>query len=355
MTGPARVPVAEVSDFVTRLFTAAGLSVDAARRVAAALIEADMAGRASHGVLQAEGYLLRLIGGTMSIAEKPEIVSQDGAVTVLDALDMQGHLAAEEAMAMAVEQAKAFGVSVVAVRRAMHFGVLGRYVRMAAEQGCAAFGMVNSKAVMPAPGGAEKLVGTNPFAVAFPVAGEGPVVLDMATTAGTIGGVRAAMAAGKPLPEGWAVDAEGVPTTDPVTALAGMLLPTGGAKGFGLGFVVDLLPGLLASGGWGDALGEIRSDKPFNASFLFIVLDIARFRPVSEFEAEARKGVERVRNARKAPGTERLVTPGERSAESIAENDGTIPMTAAVAGALAARAEVLGVPLPPTLARILQA
>ncbi|MGR3661708.1 MAG: Ldh family oxidoreductase [Paracoccaceae bacterium] len=346
MTNPIFADVSEVTTFVSALFNAAGLEPDAGLRVAQALVEADLSGRGSHGILQANGYLVRLIAGTMSTASKPVIVSESGGTVVLDAADMEGHLAAEEAMKIAVSKAREFGVSAVSVRRGFHCGVAGRYVRMAAEEGCAAFAMCNTKPVMAAPGGAEKLVGTNPIAIGFPVQGETPVVFDMATTAGTIGSIRQKLAAGLPLPEGWALDAKGKPTTDPATALEGFLLPAGGAKGFGLSFVIDLLSGALATGGWGPTLGEMNSDKPYNASFLFIALDINRFRPLEAFLGETLEGVERVRNSKKADGTNRLVVPGERSAEAIATNTGTIPVAPPVAKALGERAKELGVPLP---------
>lgn len=346
MSGPVLADVSEVTTFVGALFNAAGLAPEAAQRVAEALVEADLSGRGSHGILQADGYLARLIAGTMSTASRPEIVSESGGTVVLDAAEMEGHLAAEEAMKIAVTKAREFGVSAVSVRRGFHCGVAGRYVRMAAEDGCAAFAMCNTKPVMAAPGGAERLVGTNPIAIGFPVEGEAPVVLDMATTAGTIGGIRQKLGAGLPLPESWALDAEGKPTTDPTTALDGFLLPAGGAKGFGLSFVIDLLSGALATGGWGPTLGELKGDKPYNASFLFIALDIKRFRPLEEFLGETRVGVERIRSSKKAEGTDRLVVPGERSAEAIATNNGTIPVTPLVIKALRARATELGIAIP---------
>lgn len=346
MSGPVQANVSEITTFVAALFSAAGLEPEAANRVSGALVEADLSGRGSHGVLQASGYLVRLIAGTMSTASHPIIVSESGGTVVLDAAEMEGHLAAEEAMKIAVAKAREFGISAVSVRRGFHCGVTGRYVRMAAEQGCAAFAMCNTKPVMAAPGGAERLVGTNPIAIGFPVEGETPVVLDMATTAGTIGGIRQKLAAGQPLPDTWALDVDGNPTIDATAALNGFLLPTGGAKGFGLSFVIDLLTGVLASGGWGPTLGELSGDKPYNASFLFIALDIERFRPLAVFMGETRDGVERVRNSKKAEGTDRLIVPGERSAEAIATNSGTIPVSPMVAKALSERAAELNVPLP---------
>ncbi len=347
MTNRNLLPAEALGGFVAELFTAAGLSPKAAQRVSDALIEADLSGRGSHGVLQADNYLARLMAGAMSTAEQPRIVSQSKGAIVLDAEGMEGHLAAEEAIAIAVEAARNHGIATVAVRRGQHMGVVGRYVRIAAEQGCVALAMGNAKPVMPAVGGAERLVGTNPLAVGIP-ATEGAIVLDMATTAGTYGRIRQAKALGHEVPEGWATDVDGKPTTDATEAMAGLLLPMGGPKGFALSFVIDLLAGLLSSGAWGDKLGELDNDtsKPQMSSYLFIVLDIAHFRPLPEFIAEADEAIARVRRSRRAEGVERLFTPGERSAETLASSAGTVNLAPAVASALVGRARALGVAIP---------
>lgn len=342
------VPVDALRAFVADLFAAAGLSAPLAARVASALVEADMSGRSSHGVLQAENYLARLETGAMTTAETPVVVRDSGGVIVLDAAHMQGHIAAEEAMALAIRRARQTGIAAVAVRRGFHTGVVGRYVRMAAEAGCVGIAISNAKPVMPAPGGAERLVGTNPLAIGLPQA-EGPaIVLDMATTAGTIGRIRQAMAAGNSIPEGWAVDAKGRPTTDAATAMKGLLLPAGGAKGFGLAFMIDLLAGLLSGGVWGAALGELNDDpkNPYNSSYLLIVLHIAHFQPLADFQAQAAEAARRLRGSRRAPGVDRLFTPGEQSAEALATNRGTVPLTDTVRKTLAARALRLGVARP---------
>jgi LDH2 family malate/lactate/ureidoglycolate dehydrogenase len=276
------------------------------------------------------------------------IVSESGGSVVVDARDMQGHLAAEESMKIAIARAREHGVAAVAVRNGFHFGVAGRYARMAADEGCVAIVMCNSNPVMPPPGGVDKLHGTNPLSIGLPTRDGPPIILDMASTAGTVGKIRYAAAAGDPIPEGWALDPDGRPTTDAARALGGTLLPVGGPKGFGLSMVIDLLSGLLASGGWGPHLSTMRGDldKRFNSSFLFIVLDIAHFRPLESFLDEAQAGAERVRNSRKAEGTERLFTPGEQSAEAIGKNSGRIRLTASVAKSLKQKADELNVPLP---------
>ncbi len=341
-----KVPADRLTGFTADLFRAAGLTEASAQRVAEVLVGADLQGKGSHGVLQAEAYIARLLSGSMTAAERLEIVSDNGTAVVVDAANMFGHLAAEQAMEIAIAHAKDHGMAIVAMRRGFHFGVAGHYALMAANAGCVGIVMCNTRSIMPPPGGAEKLVGTNPLAIAVPTAGEPAIVHDMATTAGSIGKIRQYLAAGQPIPADWAVDADGKPTTDAAEAMKGSLLPTGGAKGFGLALVIDLLCGVLASGGWGPTLGEMRGDltKPYNGSSLFMAIDVARFRPLPEFLAETQAAAERVRKAARAPGVDRLYTPGERSWESQRRSAGIATISPAVAKSLAEIAEKLGVP-----------
>ncbi|MAM12588.1 MAG: lactate dehydrogenase [Rhizobiaceae bacterium] len=336
--------------FAVDLFAAAGLSVQAAGRVADALIEADLSGRGSHGLLQADRYIERLMAGAMSTADAPTVVSRSHGAIVVDGDGMEGHIVAEDAMKMGIEAARDTGIAAVAVRRAQHMGVVGRYVRMAAEAGCVGIAMGNTKPVMAAPGGTEKLVGTNPLAIGIPASREA-VVLDMATTAGTYGRIRQAAALGQAIPEGWAMDAHGTPTTDAAEAMKGLLLPAGGAKGFALSFMIDLLCGLLSGGAWGTKLGLIDDSAvgPQMSSYLFIVLDIAAFRPLEEFKAEADEAIATVRQSRRAEGVDRLYTPGERSAEQLATNRGQIRLAPTVVSALAERGRQLGIAVPAEL------
>lgn len=342
---PQRLKVEDIRDFLQRLFAAAGLTAQAARTMAEALVEADMEGLPSHGVMQAEVYLARLKVGSVIAADRAEVVVDRDAMAVLDSHHMLGHLAGNQAMALAVDKAKRFGIGIVSVRHAFHLGPAGRYVRQAAAANCIGIAMCNSRPSMPAPGGAERLVGTNPLAISVPTPADPPMILDMATSAGTSGRVRMAGKAGRPLPDGWAVTADGEPTNDPAQALAGMLLPMGGAKGFGLSLMIDTLCGLLASGAWGDAVPGLHGDltKPYDTSHLFIAVDVAHFRPVEDFLAEAGRATERVQSSKKAPGTGRIYFPGERKWETARANDGTIKLEATQIAALQRLADELGV------------
>src|SRR5262245_61664544 len=197
---PVHVAAAKLQPFIASLFRAAGLSEAGAATMADALIEADLSGLPSHGVMQGELYLSRLKAGSLKPDERAEVVVDRDAIAVLDAHNMLGHLAANQAMALAVERARRFGSATVAVRNAFHFGAAGRYALAAAKQGCIGIAMANSRAVMPAPGGAQALVGTNPLAIAIPTANEPAIVLDMATSEGSVGKIRMAGKAGKAIP-----------------------------------------------------------------------------------------------------------------------------------------------------------
>jgi LDH2 family malate/lactate/ureidoglycolate dehydrogenase len=350
MTAINRFRADDLARLMAGLFAAAGLAPAAAQRVAAALIEADLSGRGSHGVLQADNYLSRLQAGAMSTGDSTAIVSESAGAIVLDAQRIEGHLAAEDAIGIGVDRARRHGIAAVAVRNGFHFGVAGRYARLAAEAECVALVMCNTKPVMAAPGGAERLMGTNPLAIGMPT-NDIPFVFDMATSTGSFGRIRQANAAGRAIPPDWALDAGGEPTTDAAAAMAGFLLPAAGAKGFGLAMAIDMLSGMLADGGWGAGLGAIEDDpsRPTTGSYLFIVIDIGHFRTPEAFRADASAAGARVRGSRRAPGTDQLFTPGERSAQTLARSDGTIGLPSPVVATLARWAATLVVPMPPSL------
>ena len=234
------VSAIDTRERLSRLFAAGGLSDAAAAKMAAALVDADLMGVPSHGLLQADVYIKRLRQGSVSNEDVANRIVDRQAIAVLDAKHMFGHLAADQAMELAIERADEYGAGIVAVRHGFHFGLASRYAEAAASRGCIGIAMCNVRPFMPAPGGAERLVGNNPLAIAVPTLHGPPIVLDMATSEAALAKIRVASAAGQSIPSNWAVSASGEPTTDPAEALAGMLLPTGGAKGFVLALLIDL-------------------------------------------------------------------------------------------------------------------
>lgn len=317
------VGVAGLRATVTGLFVASGLSPSAAERMAAALVEADQQGVGSHGVAMAPMYLERLALNSVTTSEAAGVISDSAAMAVLDAGHMLGHLAADQAMAMAIDKASRFGLGAVAVRHGFHFGVAGRYAAQAARAGCIGVAMCNTKPMMAAPGGRTPLVGNNPLAIAAPAASGPPILLDMAMSEVALARVRAAARRGETIPPTWAVGPDGAPTTDPQAAIAGMLAPMGGGKGFALALMVDVLCGMLSGGAWGAQVKPLFGDlaQPNDCAFLFIAIDVGHFRPLADFLADAdrlRAGIEAAPTVSGAPG----FAPGdERAALQAGQQD----------------------------------
>jgi LDH2 family malate/lactate/ureidoglycolate dehydrogenase len=214
-TGPVTIPAAQLAAFVARLFAATGLQTLAAEKVANGLVDADLEGLASHGVMLADMYIERLQGGSVSKQTAATIVSERQGAIVLDAGNALGQLTGEQAMRLAIDKARQFAAGIVAVRHGFHFGAAGRYARQAADAGCVGIAMCNTRPLMPAPGGAERVVGNNPLAIAVPATGEIPIVLDMATSEAAMGKIRMAEKAKETIPPTWAVTAQGTPDHQP--------------------------------------------------------------------------------------------------------------------------------------------
>ncbi len=348
--GTVAVPADGLAKLVARLFVAAGVSERAAKTAATGLVEADLEGLPSHGVMLVDMYLARIRAGSVSNQEGAEIVSDRDAAVVLDAGHALGQLTGDQAMALAVERARQFGVACVAVRHGFHFGTARRYALAAANVGCVGIVACNTRPLMPAPGGAERVVGNNPLAIAVPSEGPIPIVLDMATSAAAMGKIRLAEKSRQTIPESWAVRADGSPTKDPGEAISGMLLPAAGPKGFGLAFLLDLMCGLLSGGASGAEVQPLYGDPavPYDCSHLFIAIDVAHFGNPAVFRSAAAAAAQRIRDGERAPGVNELRTPGEPEWRRAQASHSTVLLTPAVADMLikAAREfDVSAVPL----------
>jgi LDH2 family malate/lactate/ureidoglycolate dehydrogenase len=334
--------VEQAARFIAGLFERAGLSPAASVEMGDALVDADVAGLPSHGLSQAEMYIRRLLLGSVSSANQAVMVESRRATAVLDAQGMFGHLAGDQAMQIAIDRSKVFGVGVVAVRNSFHFGAAGRYAQHASEHNCIGVAMCNTKPMMPAPGGVEKLVGNNPISIGLPAAGGPDFLLDMALSEAALGKIRVAEKEGRAIPATWAVDRDGMPTTDPKAAIEGMLLPSGGAKGFGLSLAINLMCSLLSQGPGGEDVAPLYGDlsKPFLCSLLFIAIDIGHFRFEAEFRSAAAAELAKIRQSKSRAAV--LRTPGERSWALRQAGSGQIQVPAALAEALQRLAEEVG-------------
>jgi LDH2 family malate/lactate/ureidoglycolate dehydrogenase len=310
---PVAIDAQRLTSAVADIFAAVGIVAADAQVVAADLVAADLEGIASHGVMLVPMYVERINKGSVSPRSTGEVVSDRGGAIVIDAGNALGQLTSRQAVKLAVARAREIGLATVAVRNGFHFGTAGRYARLIAEQNCVGIVLSSTRPLMPPPGGAEALVGNNPIAIALPSAGDFPVEADMALSATAMGKIRLAAAAGEAIPADWAVDAQGRPTTDPVAAIKGMLLPAAGPKGFGLAFVIDLLCGGLSDGAVGADVRPLYGDpaEPYRCSHFFLAIHAGHF-PVGErFAERVRDQAMRVSQSKRGPGVERVYAPGE--------------------------------------------
>lgn len=343
----SRVPEGALADFGTALLTAAGAPGRVARTVARSLVTADMRGIASHGVVRLPIYLERLQRQMVDAAAEPVLERDSGATAVLDGCNNFGAHVGMRAMEAAVGRAYAHGIGVVGVRRSNHFGTAAYFVDGALAAGQVAIVASNASQTMPPVGGKSPFVGTNPLCIACPTNRDAPFVLDMATSVVARGKIIFAAKAGEPIPEGWAVDAEGRPTTNAEAGLAGSVLPVGGAKGFGLSMAIDVLSGVLTGAGFGPTVNNMYEnwDEPQNVGHLFVALDIERFIPLPAFLERIGAYIDALKAAPRTEGVDELLYAGElehRRAEAARAHGVELP--AALVEDLNALAERLSVP-----------
>ena len=255
-----RLSLPEAHDLCRRALHAAGASPAVAESTARALVAGEAAGQGGHGLSRVAMYCGFLRNGRADGAAVPAVVAERGGAALVDARHGLAYPALELAEWEAETRARGHGVAFVGVRNSHHAGAMGLPVARLAGRGLVALALTNSPAAMPVPGGRRPLLGTNPVAAAFPRADAPPLVVDLALSAVARGRILKAKQEGRPIPEGWAVDADGRPTTDPDAALGGAMLALGGTKGALLALVVELLCAALA----GAALG-FEADSFFSA------------------------------------------------------------------------------------------
>jgi uncharacterized oxidoreductase len=310
------LPASTLTEFTTQLFQAVGVPRDDAATVAANLVGANLRGHNSHGVMRVAQYVGFLENGTYKINAELIVERQTPGVVVCDAQWGLGQVQAHRLLDLVIPRAQAIGLAAGTARDCGHIGRLGDYAERAAEAGLVLIATVNNdgagKRVAP-PGGTEPRIGTNPLCVAVPTEA-GPVVLDFGTSVAAEGKVRVYYINDKaPVPEGWLLDSEGKPTTDPSVLYdppLGTILPMGGSqayKGFGLGLVLDMLAGGLTGG----RSSFLESPPPRGNNVVFIALDPALFAGKDALLREATQLAEFVRGTPRAEGVEAILLPGD--------------------------------------------
>lgn len=304
---------------VASLYRASGLPDEHAMLIADTLVRADLWGHSSHGVMRAPWYLDRVRHGVMQKVTNAVRVVDAGAIAVVDGNEGVGQVIARDCMLDAVARAKQHGVGVVSVRNSNHHGALGYFTRLAAEAGCIGMLSANGGPAMAPWGGRRMAVGTNPWSIAAPAGCHPPMMLDIANTVVARGKIFLARQKGATIPDNWAIDAEGNPTTDPVAALEGVILPMAGHKGYAIAMMMDVLSGVLSGSG---ILTEVHSpyqtDRKSRSGHFFLALDIEAFGPRAAFEARMEQMIAEVKAVPRVPGCEEILYPGELEARSEA-------------------------------------
>lgn len=337
---PARLRAEVLLDFATACFVSVGMRPDDAALVADSLVAAELRGVTSHGLIRLPVYLRNLQDGSVDPTARPVLAADGPAVATLDARGAMGQVASKQGMTLAIERARASGIAAVAVRNSNHFGAGAYWAMLALPHDMVGVAMTNGAVAMAPTGGVTPLLGNNPIAVASPAGSAHPIVLDMALTTVARGWIKLASLRDEPLPDGWALDAQGHPTNDPNAALDGSLLPVGGYKGYGLAVIVELLTAALSGAAMGPALenmgftagsGSGSGSGPdagplqtpahqiggSGTGHFFVAIDVARFMPLQQYTARVDALVQTMKLAQLVEGVPDILLPGER--EYLAE------------------------------------
>lgn len=307
------VDAATVTDVVSQILVEHGVRPGDAKRQAAIWVEADLRGQPSHGVQRLFTMLGRITNGRVNLDGEPTIKQVAPAVLVADGGNGLGPAVAFSVLELLDDCAHANGIALALVRRSHHLGMLAPYVEWLADRDLVGIAACTSEALVHPWGGSQALVGTNPLAIGIPIAGQGPMSLDMSTGAISRGRVLHHSLTGRPLEPGWAVDAAGRPTTDPQDALEGAISPFGGAKGYALGIALEVLVAGLTGTAFGqDVTGTLDETEPVTKGDLFIAIDPGSA-GASTMAQLAAGYLEDVRSSPLAAGFEAIVVPGDRA------------------------------------------
>lgn len=309
---PHTVHADDLTRFGTSVLAAHGVPDDHGKLLSDSLVVAELWGHSSHGMLRLPWYTERLRSGVMAAVTKSEIVVDNGAIAVLDGHQGIGQVLTEQITQLGIQRARQHGISAVAVRNSNHFGTAAYFTRQAAEAGCVAILTTNASPAMPPWGGRSKQLGTNPWSIAAPAGKRGVAVMDIANTAVARGKIYLAAERGQDIPQFWAADSDGVPTTDPHKAIDGLILPMAGHKGYVISFMMDVLSGVLTGSQFGSNIaGPYDPSRVSGCGHLMITIDIKAMMPVAEFQERMEALIEEIKSAPTALGVDEIFFPGE--------------------------------------------
>ncbi len=322
---------------LTGVFSALGMGEQCVEEVTQNLLYADMRGTNSHGIARLKQYTTQIGKGFILAGAEPKVISDRGGALVIDGCNAPGAHVSTFAMQETIRKAKQCGMAFATVRNSSHFGVAAYYSTMALAEDQIGFSFTNTLPFVAHYGSMEPHVGTNPVSVAVPCGTAYPFVLDMATSVVARGNINNCAREGKEIPLGWAQDRNGIPTTDAKAALEGSCLPLGADrsyKGSGLCLAIDILCGILSGGLAGDKMRIFSCVSPEDMAkgpgicHAFGAIDISFYMDPSEFRERMDDYVTGLKAAKKAPGIDEILMPGEPELRQfeISRQNGYIPV-----------------------------
>ena len=305
-----------LESLVAKLAAGMGVPAEDAALFAEVLVDADVHGVSTHGVSRLNIYLKRIDAGLIDAKAALKVDRRTGSILALDAGNGLGQIQARKALDMLAPLARQNGLAAATIRNSQHFGALSWYCNYVASRKMVLLAMTNCEPAMSPEGGYEAFFGTNPIAASFPTGKGFPVKIDLATSTVARGNIIAAQKKGAPIPEGWALDREGKPTTDASEALLGTVLTMAGHKGYALALMVEMFSGVLSGAAVGPDVGSMykNMDRKQDVGHFFCLFDVSAFLDYEEYLRRVDETIDRIKAQKKRPGVEEILVPGERSA-----------------------------------------
>jgi LDH2 family malate/lactate/ureidoglycolate dehydrogenase len=312
-----------LKQLASAIAAAAGVPRADAEILADSLVAADLAGTSTHGLSRLAIYVKRIQKGLIDPSAMLVIKRERAGTLAVDAGNGLGQVQATKVLDRLIPMARQCGVASATIRNSQHFGAVSYYCNRAADNDMILLATTSCEPAMSPAGGCEAFFGTNPIAASFPTGKGFHVKVDLATSLVARGNIIAAQKKGEAIPQGWALDPDGNPTTDASQALLGTVLTMAGHKGYALALMVEVLSSVLSGSAIGSSIGSMYKhlDRKQDVGHFFVLLDIAAFVDVPEFKRRIDEMIDRIKSCRKRPGVDEILVPGERSSRTTRQNE----------------------------------
>jgi len=321
MTELRRYRPEDAQEFCCSILEKLNVPREDANEVGDCLLQADLRGLDSHGMIRLPVYAERIRKGVVNPRPVPKVVRSSDAMALLDGDNGLGAVVGSKAMEKAIEQARVAGISFVGVRGTNHFGIAAFYVQKAVRQGMIGCAASNAPPHMAPFGGRARFLGTNPFSVGIPAGKKPPLIFDASTSVVARGKIIIAAEQGKLIPPGWAIDSDGNPTTDAIAALAGSVLPFGGPKGSAISLIIDVLCGVLTGAAFGLTLNTLENhEAEQNLGHVFVAMRTDIFSSTEDFGSRMDQILQMLKSSPPAPNTDEVLAPGDIERQNEAKN-----------------------------------